>query len=158
VRSLVSSGSPWDRYEAGAAGAVSADAIAGEALFAGKGRCTICHSPPYYGNSTFFNVGLESGKADPDPGRFAVSRLEAERGAFKTPTLRSVALTAPYFHDGSAATLREAVQIMAGGGKPDPQKTPLLRPSGLSEAEIDRIVAFLDSLTGSAAWVPPALP
>ncbi len=157
-RSLVSTDSPWDRYEAGDRSAVSADAIAGEALFAGKGRCTTCHSPPYYGNSTFFNIGLEAGKAKPDPGRFNVTKLEADRGAFKTPTLRSVAISAPYFHDGSVTTLKEAVTYMAGGGKPDPNKTPILQPTGLTDTEIDQIVAFLNSLTSTEPWVQPVLP
>ncbi len=158
MRSLVSTDSAWDRYEAGETNAVSKDAIAGEALFAGKGRCTTCHSPPYYGNSTFFNIGLEAGKSHPDPGRFNVTKLEADRGAFKTPTLRSVALSAPYFHDGSAATLKDAVVYMAGGGKADPSKTPILQPTHLNEAEIDRIVAFLNSLSSTETWVQPALP
>ncbi len=158
MRSLVSTESPWDRYEAGDTDAVSKDAIAGEALFAGKGRCTTCHSPPYYGNSTFFNIGLEAGKAKPDPGRFNVTKLESDRGAFKTPTLRSVALSAPYFHDGSVAKLKQAVTYMAGGGKPDPNKTPILQPTGLSETEIDQIVAFLNSLTSTEPWVQPVLP
>ena len=157
-RTFVSTDSPWDRYEAGDGNAVSRDAIAGQALFAGKGRCTTCHAPPYYGNSTFFNIGLEQGKDKPDPGRFNVTKNEADRGAFKTPTLRSVALSAPYFHDGSAATLKEAVRYMAGGGKPDPNKSPALQPTGLSEAEIDQIVAFLNSLTSTETWEQPTLP
>jgi cytochrome c peroxidase len=157
-RSLVSTDSPWDRYEAGASSAVSKDAIAGQALFAGKGRCTTCHAPPYYGNSSFFNIGLEQGKDKPDPGRFNVTKNEADRGAFKTPTLRSVELSAPYFHDGSAGTLKDAVRYMAGGGKPDPNKSPALQPTGLSEAEIDQIVAFLNSLTSTETWEQPKLP
>ncbi len=98
---FVSDNSPWDRYEAGDKAAVSAAAIAGQEVFAGKGRCTACHAPPFYGNSTFFNIGLEDGKAKPDPAA-NVTKDEADRGAFKTPSLRSVELSAPYFHDGSA--------------------------------------------------------
>ena len=89
-RTFVSTDSPWDRYEAGDRNAVSKDAIEGQALFAGKGGCVTCHSPPFYGNSTFFNVGLEHGKDKPDVGRFNVTKNEADRGAFKTPTLRSM--------------------------------------------------------------------
>ena len=157
-RSLVSTDSAWDRYEAGDRTAVSQAAIEGQALFVGKGRCSTCHAPPYYGNSTFFNIGLEHGKDKPDPGRFNVTKNEADRGAFKTPTLRSVELSAPYFHDGSAATLKDAVRYMAGGGKPDPNKSALLQPTGLSEAEIDRIVSFLMSLTSTEPWQQPVLP
>ncbi len=157
-RSLVSDRSAWDRYEAGDAKAVSADAIAGSRLFAGKGNCATCHAPPFYGNSTFFNIGLEHGKARPDTGRFNVTKNEADRGAFKTPGLRSVELSAPYFHDGSAATLKDAVRYMASGGKDDPNRSPLLKPTGLTEAEIDQIVAFLNSLTSTEGWQQPVLP
>ncbi|MBL8303451.1 MAG: c-type cytochrome [Ideonella sp.] len=157
-RTVVSDDSPWDRHERGDPRAVSRDAIEGQALFAGKGRCVACHAPPYYGNSTFFNIGLEHGKDKPDPGRFNVTKVPSDTGAFKTPSLRSVALGAPYFHDGSAATLKEAVRYMAGGGKADPNKTPVLQPTGLSEAELDKIVAFLESLTSTETWQPPTLP
>jgi cytochrome c peroxidase len=157
-RTFVSTDSPWDRYEAGDAKAVSQAAIEGQALFAGKGRCVACHAPPYYGNSTFFNIGLEHGKPNPDPGRFNVTKNEADRGAFKTPSLRSVELSAPYFHDGSAATLKDAVRTMASGGKPDPNKSAVLQPTGLSDAELDKIVAFLSSLTSTEPWVQPQLP
>ena len=67
-------------------------------------------------------------------------------------------LGAPYFHDGSVATLKEAVRYMASGGKPDPNKSPLLVPTGLSEAEIDKVVAFLNSLTSTEPWQQPRLP
>lgn len=157
-RTVISDDSPWDRYEKGDRQAVSRAAVEGQALFAGKGGCVACHAPPFYGNSSFFNIGLEHGKDKPDPGRFNVTKQPADMGAFKTPSLRSVALGAPYFHDGSAATLKDAVRTMASGGKPDPNKTPVLRPTGLSEAELDKIVAFLESLTSTETWQAPSLP
>ena len=158
LRTKNSENAPWDRYELGDVSAVSKEAIEGYQLFAGKGGCTACHAPPFYGNSTFFNIGLEHGKAKPDAGRFTVTKNEADRGAFKTPSLRSVALGAPYFHDGSAATLKDAVRVMASGGGADPARSSVLQPRGLSEAEIDRIVAFLASLTSTETWQAPALP
>lgn len=158
LRTLNSDRAAWDRYERGEKGAVSAAAIEGQQLFNGKGRCVACHVPPLYGGSAFFNVGLEHGKDKPDPGRFNVTKAEADRGAFKVPTLRSVELSGPYFHDGSAATLKEAVRYMASGGKPDPNKTPLMQPTGLTEAEIDKIVAFLNTLTSTEGWEQPKLP
>ena len=158
LRTKNSENSPWDRYEMGDVKAVSKDAIEGWQLFSGKAGCVACHAPPFYGNSTFFNIGLEHGKEKPDVGRFNVTKLEADRSAFKTPSLRSVALGAPYFHDGSVATLKEAVRYMASGGKPDPNKSPLLKPRDLSEAEIDKIVAFLGTLTSTETWQPPKLP
>jgi cytochrome c peroxidase len=158
LRTKNSENSPWDRYEQGDVKAVSKDAVEGYLLFSGKAGCVACHAAPFYGNSAFFNIGLEHGKEKPDVGRFSVTKAEADRGAFKTPSLRSVALGAPYFHDGSAATLKEAVRYMAGGGKPDPNKSPVLQPRGLTEAEIDKLVAFLTSLTSTEAWRPPTLP
>lgn len=157
-RSLNSDNSAWDRFQRGDSKAVSAAAIEGQALFMGKGKCGLCHTAPYYGNSTFFNIGLEHGKEKPDVGRFNVTKNEADRGAFKTPTLRSIELSAPYFHDGSAATLKEAVRYMASGGKADPNKSPLLQPTGLTEAELDKIVAFLNTLTSTEGWTQPTLP
>ena len=158
LRTKNSENSPWDRYESGDRMAVSADAVDGFRLFMGKGRCGACHTPPFYGNSTFFNIGLEAGKAKPDPGRFNVTKNEADTSAFKTPTLRSVALGAPYFHDGSRATLVEAVRFMAAGGGDDPKKSAALSPTGLSEAEIAKIVEFLKTLTSTEPWTAPALP
>jgi cytochrome c peroxidase len=158
LRTTVSTDSPWDRHERGDTQAVSAQAVAGFQVFTGKGRCATCHAPPYFGNSSFYNIGLEAGKAKPDPGRFNVTKDEADRGAFKTPTLRSVALGSPYFHDGSAATLRDAVSLMAAGGKADPNRSAALVATGLSDAEIDQVVAFLQSLTSTEAWQPPTLP
>ncbi|MFM2119966.1 MAG: hypothetical protein RL722_1434 [Pseudomonadota bacterium] len=158
LREKVSRDAPWDRYEQGERHAVSNDAKQGFELFMGKGRCATCHAPPYYGNGGFHNIGLEAGKAKPDAGRFNVTKNEADRGAFKTPTLRSVALSAPYFHDGSVASLREAVAFMASGGGNGPAKSPLLQPTGLSEAEIDQIVEFLKSLTSTEPWMAPVLP
>ena len=158
LRGTVSDNSPWDQYEQGNKRAVSKDAVAGFALFTGKGRCVACHVPPFYGNSTFFNIGLEHGKAKPDPGRFNVTKDEADRGAFKTPSLRSAALGAPYFHDGSVAKLADAVRYMASGGGDDPAKSALLSPTGLTEAEIAQVVAFLESLTSTESWVAPSLP
>jgi len=93
-----------------------------------------------------------------DPGRFNVTRNEADRGAFKTPTLRSVELSGPYFHDGSAASLKEVVRYMASGGKPDPNKSPLLQSTGLTEVELDKIVLFLNTLTSTEGSTQPKLP
>jgi cytochrome c peroxidase len=158
LRTKNSDNSPWDRYEGGETKAVSADAIAGNKLFMGKGRCYLCHTPPHYGNSTFFNIGLEGQKTTKDPGRFAVTQTEADRGAFKTPSLRSVELGAPYFHDGSVPTLEAAVKYMAEGGGVDPNKSPLLQATGLTPQEQAQVVAFLRSLTSTERWEPPRLP
>jgi cytochrome c peroxidase len=158
LRTKNSDNAPWDRYEAGDKSAVSKEAIEGHALFTGKGLCVACHAPPFYGNSTFFNIGLEGGKAKPDVGRFNVTKNPADTSAFKTPSLRSVALGAPYFHDGSVATLKEAVRYMANGSSTDPNKSPILNNKNLSEAEIDKIVAFLNALTSTEKWTAVTVP
>ncbi len=158
LRTVVSDNSPWDRYEMGDTAAVSADAIEGHRLFTGDAGCVTCHTPPYYGNSTFYNVGLEYGKDEPDLGRYKVTQQESDRSAFKTPSLRSVARTAPYFHDASAATLEDAVRYMASGGGADPDKSPLLIDRGLADDEIAKLVAFLRSLTSEEPWEAPSLP
>jgi len=158
LRTKVSENSPWDRYEAGDVKAVSAQAIEGYKIFAGKGGCIACHAPPYYGNSTFFNTGLEGDKRSPDPGRFGVTQIETDRGAFKTPSLRSAALSAPYFHDGSARTLRAAVEYMASGGKRDKHKSALMKDRDLDSEEVEQLVAFITTLTSGEGWRAPQLP
>lgn len=84
----------------------------------------------------------------PDHGRYEVTRDPADLWRFKTPGLRNVALTAPYMHDGSLQTLEEVVRFYDAGGHPHPGMDPLIRPLGLSHAEILALVAFLQSLTG----------
>jgi cytochrome c peroxidase len=158
LRTKNSDNAPWDQYEAGDKSAVSAAAIEGQALFMGKGRCIACHTPPHYGNSTFFNIGLEGSKEKPDVGRFNVTKNEVDRGAFKTPSLRSVALGAPYFHDGSVATLKEAVKYMANSTGKDANKSPVLVDTGLTDAEIDKVVEFLKTLTSTEKWVAAQVP
>ena len=158
LRTKNSDNSPWDQYEKGNVRAVSKDAVDGFMLFMGKGRCAACHTPPHYGNSTFFNIGLEAGKAKPDVGRFNVTKKDEDMSAFKTPSLRSVALKAPYFHDGSAPTLEAAVRYMAGGGGADSKKSPLIVATGLNDDEIRKVVKFLESLTSTETWAAPALP
>jgi cytochrome c peroxidase len=158
LRTLTSGDSPWDRHEKGMTGAVSDDAKAGFTLFMGKGRCAVCHTPPVYMNNDFHNIGLEAGKEKPDLGRFNVTKKVEDTSAFKTPQLRSVALSAPYFHDGSAKTLEEAVRYMASGGKADINKSALLVDTGMNDKEIMQVVEYLKSLTSDEPLVRPVLP
>ncbi len=158
IRTKNSGDSPWDRYEKGDMNAVSADAKDGFTLFMSKGRCVVCHTPPVYSNSDFYNIGLEANKEKKDLGRFNVSKKVEDTSAFKTPTLRSIALSAPYFHDGSVATLEEAVTYMANGGNPDPNKSPLIQKTDLTPAEIKKIVVYLTALTSDEKLERPVLP
>jgi cytochrome c peroxidase len=97
----------------------------------------------------FHNTGIAfRDGAAADPGRFAITDGESDRGAFKTPTLRDVARTAPYMHDGSLPTLEDVVDHYDRGGTPNPTLDRLVRPIGLSAGEKRELVAFLRSLTG----------
>jgi cytochrome c peroxidase len=158
VRTLNTGESAWDRYEKGDQNAVSADAKQGFELFVGKGRCVVCHTPPLYSNAMFYNIGLEAGKEKRDVGRFNVTKAPEDTSAFKTPTLRAVAKSGPYFHDGSAATLEQAVRYMANTHKADQHKSPLLIDAGLTDPEIKKVVAFLTTLNGNDTYEAPKLP
>jgi cytochrome c peroxidase len=158
LRAKVGGLSPWDRHEMGQVDAVSADARAGFDLFMGKARCAVCHTPPVYSDFRFHNVGLEAGKPKPDVGRAAVSKRPEDTSAFKTPTLRSAAISGPYFHDGSRATLEQAVRYMASGGNADPNKSALLVDVKLTDQEIRQIVAFLTALTSDEPCTAPRIP
>jgi cytochrome c peroxidase len=160
LRHLRSGDSAYDRHAAGDANALSEPAQAGMALFMGKAGCVVCHTPPLFTNLQFHNAGIGMAAEKPDVGAAAKNAFDdpMRTGQFKTPTLRDVAKTAPYFHDGSVATLREAVKLMGSGGLPNKHKDPLLMDRRLSDAEIDQLVAFLESLTGNVAFVPPSVP
>jgi cytochrome c peroxidase len=120
----------------------------------------MCHLPPLFTNRGFHNVGIGMSAETPDIGAASDKSFndKARTGQFKTPTLRDVAKTAPYFHDGSVKTLKEAVALMASGGLANPHKDPTLLDRKLSEQEIDQLVAFLESLSGNVAFTPPAVP
>ena len=96
--------------------------------------------------------------AKPDLGRFPMTKDERHRGAFKTPTLLNVSLSAPYFHDGSVRTLEEAVDQMLAGGLRNPHLDPSLKRVRLTGAERADLLAFLRSLTVEFEGAAPALP
>jgi cytochrome c peroxidase len=132
----------------------------GVTLFKGKAQCFRCHAGFNFTDESFRNVGVATGEDDADLGRFEVSGAAADRGAFKTPTLRDVARTAPYFHDGSASTLTEVVDYYDRGGIQNPNLAPEIKPLHLSAREKADLVAFLESLTGSSldSFDTPVLP
>ena len=161
VRTIRSGGSAWDRYEAGNKSAVGEDAIKGAEIFRSKAACATCHTPPLYTDLGFHNVGIGWDKdvKEPDEGRGKITKDDKDKGAFKTPTLRSVATSAPYFHDGRAATLEEAVDLMAGGGIANPHLDKALKPVKLSDEEKKQLVAFLTALSAPAEkFERPKLP
>lgn len=133
-------------------GELSEAAQRGWELFRGKGSCTTCHSGDNFSDGQYHDVGIshdESGalREGADVGRGKPSGDEADNYKFRTPTLRNVSKTAPYFHDGSVAELGEVVRYMAAGGNAKaPGIDPNLRNTQLTDAEIADVLAFLDSL------------
>jgi len=158
LRTLVANRSAWVRYREGEEGALSPRARRGLALFEGKARCSQCHAGLLLSDLQFHNVGIAQQGPKPEAGRFAITKLERDRGAFKTPTLLNVARSAPYFHDGSVATLEEAVDLMAGGGLPNPDRDATLERVELSAGEKRDLLAFLRELNVEFDVTPPELP
>ena len=145
-RTLITPGSPFDRYLEGDASALTEEQIAGLNLFTSAG-CAGCHNGVLLGGQGFARFSHAEGSGD--PGRTEVTGEESDRYVFRIAPLRNVALTYPYFHDGSAATLEEAVSVM-GSAQLGRQ---------FNEEEISQMVAFLESLTGEFPLVTyPQLP
>lgn len=162
-RTVVSGDSAWDRYQAGDKKALTAQQVRGLELFNGKANCATCHASFNFSDENFHNLGVgwdESKKELADVGRFEVSKADTDKGAFKTPTLRNVAQTGPYMHDGSEATLRDVVVLYNRGGNKNPWLSPKMKPLALTETEIDDLVAFLGALDGEvkAQGKPATLP
>ena len=155
-RTLVSGNSPFDRYEYGGdKNALSPAAIRGLAIFKDKnrGNCATCHTIDdkfaLFTDNKFHNlgVGLDANGDLTDLGRYTQTKVDADRGAFRTPTLRNIAKTGPYMHDGSKKTLRDVVDFYVGGGSSNPQLDKEIKELHLSGAERADLVAFLESLT-----------
>lgn len=160
-RTILSGNSPYDRYtEGGDKTALDASQQRGLKIF--EDDCATCHTPPIFSGFRFFNAGIGMDKEKPDLGRMDVTKDEADKGKFRTPALREVANTAPYFHDGSAKTLEEAVGIMAKGGIDNANLSAGfkgLRGETPSDQDIADLVAFLKALSGEYPVVdPPKLP
>ena len=157
MRTIVSGTTAWDRYQEGDASAVSEAAVRGYGVFQEAG-CAECHSGKLFTDQQYHNVGIGMDAESPDVGRYKVTELEQNMGAFKTPTLRDVARSGPYFHDGSVATLDEAVRLMASGGLANEHLDELVVDQGLSDEQIADLLAFLKSLTESAFLESPEVP
>ena len=160
IRTIIGGNTPFDAWQAGDESAVSDAAKRGYEVFQQAG-CNECHAAPLFTNMVFHNVGIgydaATGEFD-DVGRYKVSEADRDRGAFKTPTLRDIAQSAPSFHDGSVATLEEAVRLMAGGGIDNPHLDEKLEDRKLSDAQIGDLVAFLESLDEECSFPEPPLP
>jgi len=162
MRTIVASDSTWIRFRNGDESALSEDAQKGYDLFANKAKCTNCHDGLLMTDLQFHNVGIGMDADTPDPGRAKVTGNEADTGAFKTPTLIDVSKSAPYFHNGSVATLEEAVHLMVSGGLANPyldeKNLADAKNAEITEEEEALIVAFLKELTADYNIEEPALP
>jgi len=150
VRTVRSGDSPYDRFVMGDAAALSTREQRGWHLFFGSANCASCHRGPNFTDERFHNTGVAYRDGElTDPGRFTATSRPADRGAFKTPTLREIARTAPYMHDGSLATLDDVVEFYDRGGIPNPGLDRHIRPLDLLSEDRAALVAFLRALNGS---------
>lgn len=143
-RTLVSNQAPFDALIGGSNNALSAAEQRGLAIFNGPGRCITCHGGNRLTDDNFHYIGVRP-QSD-DLGRFAVTGNNQNRGQFKTPTLRNVALRGEYFHNGRFATLADVVVFYNRGGDFNaPNKNPNVRPLGLNGGQQADLVAFLSA-------------
>jgi len=160
-RTILSGNSPYDRYRAGERDALTEAQKRGLKVFEESG-CADCHAPPLFSTYEFYNAGIGMNKEKPDEGRKSVTGKEEDMGAFRVPSLREVANTGPYFHDGSVATLEEAVAIMAKGGIDNPHRSAdfdTVRESEITAEQQKDLVEFLKALSGEFPVIePPQLP
>ncbi|MFQ5507278.1 MAG: cytochrome-c peroxidase [Planctomycetota bacterium] len=154
VRGLMLGDSLIDRFRGGQLRALGPDAKAGLWLYESKGGCWRCHSGPNFSDEKLHNTGVGVRDGKPEAGRFAISGEDTDRGRFKTPTLRGLAQTAPYMHDGSLRSLRDVVHFYRRGGNENRWLDPAIRPLALSDEEVSQLVAFLEAL--SPADIRPA--
>jgi cytochrome c peroxidase len=180
-RTALSGNSKFDRFIAGDTAAMSDSAKRGWELWNGKARCNTCHpfgdATPNFSDNKFHNIGVAAKNrdfatlarqagAEPDPeklafhpdftelGRFIVTRQPKDIGSFKTSGLRDIALSAPYMHDGSEATLLDVVKFYDRGGEPNPNLDGGIVPLKLTEQEMQDVVAFMEALTGEGDGSP----
>jgi len=163
-RTVVSTDAPFDKYIKGDKKAMSKEAQDGFALFKGKAHCMDCHDGWNFSDGSFQNIGLHDGALKgKELGRYNVKNRAAWYGVFKTPTLRDVTKSYPYFHDGSVKTLKEATVICSQGGRFEngvKNKSDVMINRELSSEEVDKIIAFMQALTGPdlAIKIPTKFP
>ncbi|HEY6549367.1 MAG TPA: cytochrome c peroxidase [Vicinamibacteria bacterium] len=180
-RTVVSGNSRFDRFITGDKTAMSAEAQRGWELWNGKARCNTCHpfggATPNFSDNKFHNIGVAAkgrdfgalarqaaAEADPQKlafhkdftelGRYVTTKQPKDIGAFKTTGLRDIALSAPYMHDGSEATLLDVVKFYDKGGEPNPYLDGGVVPLKLTDQEMKDLVAFMEALTGEGDGAP----
>jgi len=144
-RILVSSDAPYDQYFRGDETALTPQQNNGKELFFNQLQCATCHTGFNFTNYNFENNGLYQNYADEGRARFTTQPNDI--GKFKTPSLRNVALTPPYMHDGSLPTLESVIEHYNSGGNIHPNKNPLIQPLNLNTQQKSDLISFLQSLT-----------
>lgn len=160
-RTVLSGDAPYDRFKAGDKAALSEAGQRGMKLFFGKANCSACHAGPSFSDFSFHNIGVGMDAAAPDLGRSVVTKIAGDKGAFKTPTLREIARTAPYMHDGRFKTLEEVVAYYNRGGTANETLDEEIFPLKLTAEEEKDLVTFLkEGLAGKSypLVAPPKLP
>ncbi len=157
-RTIISGDTAWDRYQAGDKSALSESAIRGWNVFQAI-KCNNCHDGVLLTDQQYHNVGIGMDQKEPDVGRFKVTNKPEDTGAFMTPTLRDIAKSAPYFHDGSAATLEDAVDTMLKGGIPNEHlDRKNLQAHNVLPDQRQALLDFLRSLSVDCKLKKPELP
>jgi len=138
-RTIISGNSRWDQFEAGNSSALSDAEKRGLEIFEGKGRCNQCHSGWNLTDEKIHNLGIGWDQKEVDLGRFQVTGLDEDKGAFKTPTLRDISETGPYMHDGRFASLEKVVEYYNDGAIDNPYLDPeMQRPDMTLEETLAR--------------------
>jgi len=151
VRRIRIGGSPVDLFRDGNISHLGREEKAGLWVYESKGRCWRCHSGPNFTDEAFHNTGVGVVDGQPEPGRFAVTGDAADRGRFKTPTLRGLVHTAPFMHDGSIATLEEVVEFYRQGGRTNSHLDADLARIEMTDEDARNLVIFLRSLSAEVA-------
>lgn len=161
-RTIISRTSPFDQWIQGDKKAMTEEQINGFKVFSDpqKGNCEVCHSSPNFTDVGFHNLGLASfDTKTPDLGRYSQRPLGLMKGAFKTPTLRDITLSSPYFHDGSAKTLEEVIKHYKSGGKVKSNISPNFKAVNITDEEMKNLVSFMEALTSpQETFLLPILP
>lgn len=149
IRTIRSGNSRYDRHINGESRVLTVDEQAGLDLFNSKARCWVCHTGNNFTDERFHNTGIAwRNNRYTDDGRAGITHRAADRGAFKTPTLRDIGRTAPYMHDGSLPTLEEVVDYYDRAGNVNQNLDVAILPLRLTSAEKKSLIAFLLTLTG----------
>lgn len=151
-RTILSGNAPEDRYKSGDKKALSEQALLGRALFFGRAACSSCHTGSNFTDNAFHNVGIGMNAKEIDKGREVISKLEGDRGSFKTPTLREIAKSGPYMHDGSLKTLEEVIEHYDKGGIANDYLDEEIFPLKLTEEEKKNLVVFLKEGLSSSTY------